>query len=304
MLFTYQQEVQQLLGDTKGERFNIADITSYINRARGRVASKTQCIRLLPPSSGSFATMTVGAGGSGYTAPPTVTITAPDAYGVGFTQATATATVAGGAVTGFVLGNVGTGYVNPGISITGGGGSGARANFTLTPFLATIPNQEVYTFSAANAFIPTGLGIASILALQTIAVSWGSNKPVLQQCDWSGFQAYCRSLNLASTNWPTVWAQYAQGVAGSVYLFPIPSQVSQMDWDCYCLPIALGTDADVEAIPYPFTEGVPYYAAYLAYMGAQQKDMADYMEAKYLRTMQEARGYVSTAVVPDFYMGL
>jgi hypothetical protein len=306
MLNSYLQQTQRLLGDQREERFNIADLTEWVNFARGHVASKSQCIRLLPPTSGSFATLTVpaGGGGSGYTSAPTVTITAPDAYGVGFTQATGNATIAGGAVTGYNIINAGTGYVNPEITISGGGGSGAKAAFTLTPFMATVPNQEVYPLAAADAFIPSGVGIRSILSIQSIAVSWGSNKPILRQIDWSGFQAYCRSINLASTNWPTVWAQYAQGAAGSVYLFPIPSQVAQMEWDCYCQPIDLVDDDTVEAIPYPFTRAVPYYAAYQAYMSDQKRDFADYYEAKYLAELRAARADVSPAVVADFYMGL
>ena len=68
--------------------------------------------------------VTVTAGGSGYSGTPTVTIAAP-ASG---TQATATATVSGNAVTAITITNPGKGYdpVNPpAVTFSGGGGSNA-----------------------------------------------------------------------------------------------------------------------------------------------------------------------------------
>ncbi|MDD5243724.1 MAG: multicopper oxidase domain-containing protein, partial [Syntrophorhabdaceae bacterium] len=65
----------------------------------------------------------VGAGGTGYTSVPTVTIT-----GGGGTGATAVATISGEAVTAIDVTTVGSGYTTePTVTITGGGGSGATA---------------------------------------------------------------------------------------------------------------------------------------------------------------------------------
>ncbi len=301
-LFYYQQELQQLLGDQLAQRFNIADITRYINRARRKIAGATQCIRVLPPSSGSFATLTVGTGGSGYTSPPTVTISAPDALGTGFTQATATCTISGGAVNGFTLTNVGTGYVNPTVTLSGGGGTNATASFTLTSFVKVVPGQEVYTFASVDPIVAANFpGVGNIIAVQSAAVSWGSWKPTMRQMGWSSFQAYCRAWNVGQENYPTVWSQYGQGEAGSIYIFPIPAITAQMDLDCFCHPIDLASDSDVEAIPRPFTEAIPFYAAYLAYLSIQNADMAENMWQIYRRQMAEARTFASPPVVPDFY---
>ena len=73
---------------------------------------------------------TITAGGSGYTSAPTVTIT-PVLSSEG-SGATATATVAGGAVTGITLTNAGSGYADGAtVSFSGGGGSGAAATCTV-----------------------------------------------------------------------------------------------------------------------------------------------------------------------------
>ena len=67
----------------------------------------------------------VAAGGTGYSSAPTVAIEAPPEGGI---QATATATVGSGAVTGFTITNAGYGYDPddpPTVTLTGGGGSNA-----------------------------------------------------------------------------------------------------------------------------------------------------------------------------------
>ena len=73
---------------------------------------------------------TITAGGTGYTSAPTVVIT-PILSSEG-TGATATATVAGGAVTAITLTNAGSGYADGAtVSFSGGGGSGAAATCTV-----------------------------------------------------------------------------------------------------------------------------------------------------------------------------
>ena len=69
--------------------------------------------------------MTVDAGGTGYTEAPTVTITG-DGSG-----ATATAQVSGGAVTGIAITNPGSGYTSATVAFSGGGGADAAATATL-----------------------------------------------------------------------------------------------------------------------------------------------------------------------------
>ena len=75
------------------------------------------------------ATISVTAGGSGYTSAPTVVIT-----GGGGSGAAATATVADGEVTSITVTAAGAGYTSaPVISFTGGAGTGATAAAALTP---------------------------------------------------------------------------------------------------------------------------------------------------------------------------
>lgn len=299
-LFTYLKDTQRYLRDQKQLVHNPFDLIEHINDARQWIAAQTQAIRVLPPSSGSIASFSVTAGGSGYTVAPTVTITAPDAIGTGFVQAVGTAHLTAGAVSSVTVGTAGTGYVNPIVTLSGGGGTGATATATLTSFLKTVVGQEVYTFTSVDTLIQASFpGVDSIIGVQSVAASWGSMKPMLRQCDWSSFQAYLRSINAALQNFPSVWAQYGQGASGSVYVWPSPSTTTQMEWDCYCLPVALADDTTVEALPYPFTRAVPYLAAQRATVG--DADASRYFLAEAKRIMGEGRAAVSPAIVPDFY---
>jgi len=71
-------------------------------------------------------------GGSGYTSAPTVTISGDG------TGATATATVAGGVVTGLTLDTVGSGYTTATVGFSGGGGTGAAATATVYTALTEV----------------------------------------------------------------------------------------------------------------------------------------------------------------------
>lgn len=301
MLTSYLTTTQELLHDPNAQYFSTSDLTNYINIGRSRIASKGQCVRVLL-SGGTITSITGVPSGSGYSGTATITISGSGQ------QATATGTIGGGQIATVTLTNGGWGYITGTTTTVTATGSTGGTNATLTAVidnsLTTVAGQEVYQFSTANTLAALTSGVSQVLGVVSVACAWGANaamKPILQQKIWSEFQAYFRSYNNGMQNYPTVWSQYGQGVNGSIYLWPIPSQASQMDWDCYCTPIALVTDNTAEAIPYPWTDCVPYYAAMLAYRNAQRKDDADRMEKEYNRYMEEARAMSEPPFIPDYY---
>jgi hypothetical protein len=293
----YIPEVQRLLHDPLASYYPVSDLTAYINTARGQIAADGECIRVLLPSTGPLAGVNVTAGGSGYTTPPTVVITGPG------TGATATAVLFSGSVASVTVTNGGTGYdTTTTISFTGGGGTGATATATVNVWNA-VQGQEVYTYASANSIAQLTTGVQGVIGVRSISVSWGSQKPTLQEWPWTDFQAYLRSNNTGLQSWPAVWARYGQGANGSVYVYPLPSQIMQWDWDVNCYPIALAQDTDPEAIPWPWTDCVPYYAAYLAYDNSQRKGDSDRMLEIFEKFMRRARKMSETDFVPDPYEG-
>lgn len=305
MLNTYLQRVQTILHDFNGSLYGSPlNLTAIINQSRHKVALMGQCVRFIIPSSSGIGNISLTSAGTGYTTTPTLTVSGPDLpNGV---SATLGCSVSGGSIASVGVGNYGSGYVNiPTVTVSGGGGSGGIITVTsLTPTpLTTFQGQELYAFSDANALFAgiNSQGIASIQALFSVAVSQGNIKPLLLYMPFTEFQAYCRVFEGTTQNYPRVWTQYGQGAMGSIYLFPVPSGTYSMDWDCVCIPADLASDSDPEAIPYPWTEAVPYYAAMLCYEYAQRNDDADKMQSKFTQKMMEARSFSSVAEIPDVY---
>ncbi len=294
MLNKYLQRTQRLLHDPTNQYWTQSDLTAFINEARGQIAAEGQCIKVLPPSTNAIASITVTAGGSGYLSAPTVTIT-----GNG-TGATAVAHLTADAVTSVTVSAGGTAYDNSTtISFSGSSGTGAAATAVIN-CLNTVTNQEVYTFATANTFAQLTAGVDSILFVESIAVSWGALKPTLDQWNWNDLQAYIRSYPVVSGQ-PAMFAQFGQGEGGSVYIRPVPTSPLPMDWNCVCTPIDLVDDTTAEAIPYPWTDAVPYFSAYLAFMNARRPEEAKNVFGIYEMTMKRSREQSEPSMVPSYY---
>lgn len=296
-LNAYTNEVKSLLHDFSLQFYGSPfDMTGAINIARKRVAAEAQCIRVLPAAAGPISLATVVNGGSGYLTPPTITV------GGNGSGAILTAVLTGGVVTSITITNGGQGYAPPlSLSFSSTSGSGASATATVTGILTTTANKEVYTYTDASVVAMLQSGVGPIQGVLSVAVNQGAQKPILRHWPWSTLQAYARSYSAQTTNYPYVWAQYAQGTSGSMYLYPIPSDTFSMEWDCYCLPIDLVDDTTPESIPYPWTTPVAYYTAYLAYQNAQRNDDADRMKTQYREKMMEAGGFARPGVIPNYY---
>ncbi len=93
-------------------------------------------------------TLTIAAGGSGYSSAPTLTIAEPPDGGV---QATATCTVNAGAINAVTITNSGSGYpVAPIVTISGGGGSNGSITSTVDTYDGSrcyIPFKDVTTLT-------------------------------------------------------------------------------------------------------------------------------------------------------------
>jgi hypothetical protein len=174
--------------------------------------------------------------------------------------------------------------------------------------LATTPGQRFYTFQSINIGTPSATGVDNLLHVRSIQVGIGAS---------GGYQwvtprhyDYLEYYGINNANpvqsQPAMWAQYGQGgsaadynpqqptpvAGGSFALDPIPDINYTLLIDCVCFPIPLLTDITVEALPYPWTDAVPWYAAYYALsqsqMQARRQDaMAYYQE--FMKYMKIAR---------------
>lgn len=292
----YMQELQRLLRDERQDLFVPADLIDRINKARREVAMRAQCVRRLTPISGAVITASVTAGGTGYTSSPTITITAPDfpsgqgPFPAG-DQATALAIVQAGEIVAVDISYGGAGYWEPTAEITDSTGSGATVDLNLSYLNQTVASQEQYPFTDVDlSMFP---GVQSIYAIQSVSLLFNNYRYSLACYSFSTYQALIRQWAQQQTYVPAVCAQYGQGTDGSFFMYPIPSQAYQLEWDCLCLPQDLTTNLSQDVIPDPWSEAVAYYAAHLCYLSIQNfngaKGYLDLFDKNLLRYSQYAR---------------
>jgi hypothetical protein len=297
-LFDYQKQLQRFTREAKQDFINPADLVSYINRARREVAMRAQCVRRLTPISGSVISAAITNAGSGYVS-PVATISAPDfpsgagPYANG-DQATAAITQVGGAINSIQITYGGHGYFEPIITITDShspGGSGATATLSLSPINIITIGKEVYPFSDIDV---TGFpGVQSVYTIKSVSLIYSNYRYSLPMYAFSVYQAMIRQYPLQYQYVPTFASQFGQGADGSFYLYPLPSQTYQAEYDCLCLPQDLIDNQSVDVIPDPWTDAVSYFAASLCYEEIQNLNYAKYYMDKFdmmlLRYSQYAR---------------
>lgn len=289
-LFTYMRQVQRFVRDAKQEMIDPDDIIDYVNRARREVAYRTQCLRTLTPISGQIMEITVTNPGSGYTN-PVVRITPPDfpsgqpPYANG-AQATAVATEFGGTIAGINMTFGGYGYWQPIVTITdeigsgSGPGTGATATVSKMSFINQLnQGQEVYSFRDIDLTLFPG--VEAVYMIKSVSLLYSNYRYSLPCYSFSTYQAMIRQYPFQYQYVPVFCAQYGQGTQGSFYMYPLPSEQYQIEFDCLCIPSDLTTDNDVEALPQPWTEAVPYWAAYLAFSELQNLNTARFYDEKF-----------------------
>jgi hypothetical protein len=287
-LFDYMKATQRFLRDGKQQAVDPADIIDYINTARREVALRSQCLRILPLTSGAVKSATITSPGSGYTN-PVATVSPPDSPSGTLPfpngdQATATITQIGGQIASIDIAYGGSGYFQPVLTITDPTGSGAAATLATSLNNTLNEGQEVYPFSGVD--LSPFPGIGSIYLVRSVSIIYSNYRYSLPMYSFSVYQAMIRQYVASQYQYvPTFCSQFGQGVAGSLYMYPPPSQTYQLEWDCQCLPQDLQSDQDVEAIPAPWTDAVAYWAAYLAYLELQNGNTARMYEDLFNRRM-------------------
>lgn len=156
----------------------------------------------------------------------------------------------------------------------------------------TVIGQRAYNFSSINVGVSASTGIDGVLHVRQISWVVGSGQRMLAPTPWEQFYLFNLNNPVPQSGFPRRWSQYAQGGApqagttegqgGSFYIDPIPDASYPLTCDCTCFPIGLVNDNTVEAIPYLWTDAVPFFAAYYAYLssqtGARQADAARMFE--------------------------
>jgi hypothetical protein len=184
--------------------------------------------------------------------------------------------------------------------------------------VTTTIGQRVYPFSAISVGTAATTGIQGVINVRRIHYLVATGEKLVKNKSWEWFDNYRLNNPVPQQGFPLEWAQYGQGssggnptgggfgfiVSGSFYIDPPPDLAYTLLCDCVCYPQTLTTDGDIEAIPYLWTDAVPYFAAYLALMSAQtgqRIQQAQQMKQLYSEFAQRARGYATPAVTRGHY---
>ena len=165
--------------------------------------------------------------------------------------------------------------------------------------LALTYNTTVYSFASISTTAP---GTQGAFTIRGATLGLGSGQVWMAPRPFPWFQFYYLNTVVPTPGQPSDYAQFKQGEGGSLYIWPPPDNSYTMSLDCVAVPSDLAADADVEAIPYPFTDAVPYYAAYLALSSAQRTADADQMFKEYQKFAQRGRQMSNGSVLPQQFV--
>ena len=167
--------------------------------------------------------------------------------------------------------------------------------------IPTVIGQVGYNFSDINIGTASAIGVQAPIHVRSIRLGIAPGSLWMTPRPWEWFEFYELNNATPQPGTPTTWSQYGQGAApgstgsaasGSFFVSPFPDAVYPLVCDTVCYPIPLVDDTTLEAIPFQYTDAVPFFAAYFALLSAETNArMADALNyyKMYNEFLQRAR---------------
>jgi hypothetical protein len=170
-----------------------------------------------------------------------------------------------------------------------------------TGTITTVGAQQSYPL--ANFSVATG--IQSVLNIRLLSRrTTGMQRAFMEKRPWEWFFAFELCKNPPRpTGPPVVWSQEELGPTGSISFSPVPDTVYALDGDVVGIPVLLVDDTTFEAIPYPWTDAVPYFAAYFAYLNTQREADAQQMMMRAMQFFSYGNKQTVPTVLPGYEPG-
>lgn len=174
--------------------------------------------------------------------------------------------------------------------------------------LPTAAGQRQYPFSSI-AFPVGTQGVQGVInvRMMTYSVPGSEGQAMVTPREWEFFNTYVlATMPLVDGSGnpiggaPEMWAQFGQGANGTLFINR-PDIIYTLNLDTVCYPVQLTTDATPEAVPYLWTDAIPYYAAYLALLAVQEDEKAAGMLKLYQGFAARARQIATPSVLPHQY---
>lgn len=202
-----------------------------------------------------------------------------------------------------------TGWINTARGQLAGEGECVRVIGTIP----TVIGQRAYNFSSINVGVAATTGVQGVIHVRSVRYAVGDGFQWVSPRAWPWFEMFSLNNPEPQAGPPVEWAQLGQGASGqntgsgasgSLYIDPPPDVVYVLNCDCVCYPQKLAVDGDVEAIPYLWTDAVPYFAAYLALLSAQtnaRMSDAERLFSYYKTFIGRARQFANPSVLRSQY---
>lgn len=125
---------------------------------------------------------------------------------------------------------------------------------------------------------------SNIIDVFGVTLIWGNERVSLEFKPWSEFTAFLRPW-VQFQQVPMCWSKYG---SSTIYVGPKPDQTYTSEIDTIEVPNTLVDNTTVEQLIYPFTEAVPYYAAFLAKYKEQSYAEANVFKGEFGTKCREA----------------
>jgi hypothetical protein len=193
-----------------------------------------------------------------------------------------------------------TTYINLGRQQIAASGECIRAVGTLV----TASGTQQYAFSSITIGT-SGASAGGVLVVRNVNVPSaiaGYGPMTNRNFDWFTL-FYIQNSAAQSTGRPNTWSQYGRGTSGQIYFNPVPAAAYTCTVDCVVLPNNLALDSDAEALPYPWTDAVAWYAAYYAAVTVQNFDAAKTFMDRFEEYMHRAVSASTPSILPENFPG-
>lgn len=150
---------------------------------------------------------------------------------------------------------------------------------------------ETISFSA----LPQGDKTIDVI---NVNLYWGNSRIPLYYLAWTDFNAQLRYWQ-NYTGRPIAYSMYG---AKQLYIGPSPDQSYVMEFDTVVEVDPMVNGSDVETLPAPFIEAIPFFAAYMAKYQEQSYGEAEIFDQQYNKHVREILGSTFTRRLPTPYV--
>lgn len=158
--------------------------------------------------------------------------------------------------------------------------------------------QSSMVLNGQESYQLSGLPQGSLtLDIVNINLYWGNSRIPMRYLPWTQFNAELRYWQ-NYVGRPIAYSMYGPQ---TFYVGPVPDQDYQIELDSIVQPTNLVNASDVDTIPLPFTEPVPYYAAYTAKYKEQSYGEAEIFKNEYVKKVQNVLVTQFQRRMPDPY---